>query len=189
VGDWGIKHLVDQRVSAEGVRLFLALDLPGEARTEIAGWRDAALVGREALRPVREEGLHVTLVFLGRRPRELVEHMWQTAAASLAGRRAPTLTPAGAIWLPPRRPRVLALDLEDRDARATLVHESLSAALQRAGLHEPELRVFAHTSPSRGCAPAQRCASRCSRLRRANLSLPAVWLFTAAISIRLVRAT
>jgi hypothetical protein len=53
----------------EGVRLFLALDLPADARAEIGRWRDALLSDREKLRTVDNAALHVTLVFLGRRPR------------------------------------------------------------------------------------------------------------------------
>ena len=45
--------------------MFVALDLPAEARRALAGWRDGLVAGREDLRPVREEALHVTLAFLG----------------------------------------------------------------------------------------------------------------------------
>ena len=52
--------------------MFLALDLPVDARTELAAWRDELVAGRDDLRPVRPEALHVTLVFLG----------WQDEAAA-----------------------------------------------------------------------------------------------------------
>nr|MBA3298993.1 hypothetical protein [Thermoleophilaceae bacterium] len=42
----------------EGVRLFLALDLPGGAREAIGRWRDSAVRGRAELRPVPDEALH-----------------------------------------------------------------------------------------------------------------------------------
>ena len=134
----------------EGVRLFLALDLPEAARAALGRWRDSVVPGRAELRPVPDEALHITLVFLGRRPRDYVQRVWQTAADSLAGSPAPELTVAGAAWVPPRRSRVLALDLEDRDARAAAVHESLSVALQAAGLHEPEQRpLWPHVTVAR----------------------------------------
>ena len=126
----------------EGARLFLALDLPEDARAAIGRWRDSAVRDRDMLRPVADEALHVTLVFLGRRPRDWVERVWETAAGSLAGLAAPTLAPVRAAWVPPRRSRVLALDLEDREGRAASVQGALNAALQDAGLHEPELRPF-----------------------------------------------
>ena len=54
------------------MRLFLALDLPVDARRELAAWRDAELRERTDLRPVDEEALHVTLVFMGSKPEDTV---------------------------------------------------------------------------------------------------------------------
>lgn len=52
------------------MRLFLALDLSDGARSEVARWRDALIgPGTAGLRPVGEAALHVTLVFLGSKPR------------------------------------------------------------------------------------------------------------------------
>lgn len=119
----------------EGVRLFLALDLPADARAEIGRWRDALLSDREKLRAVDDAALHVTLVFLGRRPREQVERVWEVAARLLEGLTAPRLTPVALKAVPPRRPRVVALDLEDERARGASLQRSLSSALQEAGLH------------------------------------------------------
>lgn len=157
---------------SEGVRLFLALDLPAGARVAIGRWRDAAVQGRAELRPVPDEALHVTLVFLGRRPRELVERIWQTAAGSLAGRTAPTLTPTGFKAVPPRRARVLAIELEDRDGEAAAVHEALSAALTAAGLSAPEPRpLWPHVTVARVRAR--------SRLRVLEAPPPPATSFTA----------
>ncbi len=47
-------------------RLFVALDLPEEVRDGLGVWARSELVD-PALRPVRPESLHVTLVFLGGR--------------------------------------------------------------------------------------------------------------------------
>ena len=57
--------------------MFLALDLPEDARDRLVDWRDEILDGRRDLRAVRSEALHVTLVFLG----------WQdeSAAERIAG--------------------------------------------------------------------------------------------------------
>lgn len=134
----------------EEVRLFLALDLPPAGRTELARWRDSVVSGRDELRPIPDEGLHVTLVFLGRRGRALVETVWETAAAAVAGLGAPTLASRGARWVPPRRARVLAVDLEDPEGRAAAVQRALSATLVEAGLHEAEARPFwPHVSVAR----------------------------------------
>src|ERR1700760_1637955 len=48
----------------ESRRLFVALDLTDEVREDLTAWGRAELVD-PALKPVRPESLHVTLVFLG----------------------------------------------------------------------------------------------------------------------------
>ena len=47
------------------LRLFVALELPKWARTAVGAWAAAELGAIDSLRPVRVEGLHVTLCFLG----------------------------------------------------------------------------------------------------------------------------
>lgn len=125
-----------------GARLFLALDLPSDARTALARWRDSVVRGADGLRPVADEALHVTLVFLGRRPREEVSRVWELSERSLAGRPASELAATGFKLVPPRRPRVLAVDLDDEDGRGAAVHEALAGALEAAGLYERERRAF-----------------------------------------------
>ena len=127
---------------ARRVRLFLALDLPEDARAEIARWRDSVVGRRDELRSVAVEALHVTLIFLGRRPHDRIPQIWELATAAASGLRAPTLSPVKLVPLPPRRPRLLALDLTDESARAAELHGALSRALEGAGLHEPEARAF-----------------------------------------------
>ena len=127
---------------ARGVRLFFALEVPEEARREIARWRDSVVGERKELRSVAAGALHVTLVFLGRRPQDRIAEMWELASAAVVGLGVPTLIPAGLVPVPPRRPRLLALDLSDDGARAAAVHGALSRALEDAGLYEPEARPF-----------------------------------------------
>jgi len=142
---------VDPGAVGEGVRLFLALDLPDGARAAIGRWRDSAVRGRNELRPVPDEALHVTLVFLGLRPRGLVERIWQTADRALAGLAAPTLAPIGLKAVPPHRPRALAIDLEDRGGEAAAAHEAVGGALREAGLYDPGPRaLWPHVTVARG---------------------------------------
>lgn len=91
---------------------------------------------------MRREALHITLIFLGRRPPEEGAQIWEAAGAAATGMRVPTLRPARLVPLPPRRPRLLALDLDDEGARAGAVQGALAEALEAAGLHEPEQRAF-----------------------------------------------
>ena len=61
--------------------MFLALDLPEEARDRLVEWRDLILDGRRDVRPVRPEALHVTLVFLGWQDEPAADRIADAAAA------------------------------------------------------------------------------------------------------------
>ena len=156
----------------EHVRLFLALDLPPQTRSAFARWRDSALGGRDDLRPLRDDALHVTLAFLGRRPRDQVEPVWQTVERALAGLAAPLLRAAGSKAIPPRSPRLLAIDLDDPDGAATAVYDALATGLEDAGLFERERRPFwPHVTVARARPRA--------RLRGLEVSPPPGAAFTA----------
>ena len=130
------------RPGSPRARLFLALDLPAEQRARIAAWRDEAIAGRDELRPVREEYLHATLVFLGYRPEKAIEEIARVAFEAAGALRAPSLAPAGIEAVPRRRPRLFALALEDEGGRAAALQTAAEAALADAGHHRPEKRPW-----------------------------------------------
>lgn len=117
-------------------RLFVALDLPQPARLALAAFRDG--LDAAIWRPVADEALHVTLAFLGSRPESDVE----VVAALLEPAPAPELGTGAVALLPPRRPRVLALDLLDPDAALGGIQSRLSEALASAGVYTPERRPY-----------------------------------------------
>ena len=124
-------------------RLFVALELPEEARSAIVRWQGQVFggYGRD-VRPVRPASLHVTLVFLGHHPEAEIDSITEAAFSRLRGMEAPELAPAAVKGVPPRRPRLWAIDLSDRDARATAVHEAVAAPLVEGGWYEREKRPF-----------------------------------------------
>jgi 2'-5' RNA ligase len=129
-------------VSGPRARLFLALDLPEDARAGIVDWRDGLLDGRRDLRPVRAEALHVTLVFLGWQDESAAPKIAEAAFGTLPAAPPPRLTPTGVRSLPPRNPRLFALDLEDEGDRASALQAAASAALEAGGWYRPEKRPF-----------------------------------------------
>jgi RNA 2',3'-cyclic 3'-phosphodiesterase len=122
--------------------LFLALDPPAATQAAIAAWRDSALAGRDELRPVAPEALHLTLVFLGYRPEKEIAAIAGAAFGAAAGLHGALLTPLGVKAVPPRRPRLFALDLDDPDAVATAIQVAAADALAHGGYYEPEKRPF-----------------------------------------------
>jgi 2'-5' RNA ligase len=124
------------------LRLFLALLLPGRAAEEVERWRDAELLARvperfrDVVRPV--EGFHVTLAFLGSRPRSelpaIVEVLHDAAGESLA------------FELVPKRYRetrsVGMVVLDDPSGEATTLAERLHGRLEELGVYEREARPW-----------------------------------------------
>jgi RNA 2',3'-cyclic 3'-phosphodiesterase len=105
-------------------------------------WRELALAGRDDLRPVAVEALHVTLVFLGYLPEKEIARTASSAFEPLRALRAPLLSVLGVRPVPPRSPRLFALDLADEDGRASELQAAASAALEAARLYRPERRPF-----------------------------------------------
>jgi 2'-5' RNA ligase len=151
-------------VSGERARLFVALELPAAVRSTLSDWaRDHA--GEKArVRLVDPESLHVTLCFLGSRPVEEVDGI-AAACAVVSELPAAALTLGEALWLPPRRPRVLAVELADEHGRLAAAQSARSRVLHNGGFYEPETRPFlAHVTVGR--------AQREGRPRRSELPAP-----------------
>ena len=122
--------------------MFVALDLPDDARERLVRWRDLLLDGRRDVRPVRPEALHVTLVFLGWQDESAAERIADAAFGSLPAAPAPRLAAAGVRPVPPRDARLFALDLHDEAGRAGALQEAISGALEAGGWYRPEKRPF-----------------------------------------------
>jgi RNA 2',3'-cyclic 3'-phosphodiesterase len=129
------------------MRLFVALDLPAEARAALVAFRDRA-ADPAVWRPLGDGALHLTLAFLGHRTEGEVETV-RRVLAGCAGP-APRLRLAGALLLPPRRPRVLCAEVEDLDGTLAALQACVSDGLAAAGVYTPEKRPFrAHVTVAR----------------------------------------
>ncbi len=137
----------------ERARLFVALELPGEVRDALDVWRERALAGVSGLRAVSASSLHVTLCFLGSVAVTEVDAVWDACRLSLEGRvgvAPPPLVIGAAVWLPARRPRVLAVSVGDLGGGLAAVQAPLSGALVEGGWYRPEARPFlAHVTVAR----------------------------------------
>lgn len=117
-------------------RLFVAAELPEDVVDALVRWRPRA----DGLRPLAPEALHVTLAFLGWRDEAEIP----VVGGLLAGLARPVdgLSVAAARWLPPRRPRVLAVELADPGAALAALQRDVAAALADAVGWVPERRSF-----------------------------------------------
>jgi RNA 2',3'-cyclic 3'-phosphodiesterase len=128
-----------ERLKSPRARLFVALELPEQLREGIVAWQREAL-GDPALRPVRPESLHMTLVFLGYHPEKEIERIADAALGVDA--RAPEIRlepePVGV----PRgkRPRLFALDAPSEGA--VELQSQVERRLVEERFYEPEKRPF-----------------------------------------------
>lgn len=128
-------------MTGERARLFVALELPEGVRSELVRWREDALADARGLRLVEPDNLHVTLCFLGWRGVGEVDRI--AAACRTAQPLAlEGLALDGARWLPKRRPRVLAVAVDDPAGTLASAQDGIARALEQDGSYEREARAF-----------------------------------------------
>jgi RNA 2',3'-cyclic 3'-phosphodiesterase len=160
-------------VSDERARLFVALELPDDVRDAVVRWRGGALDERSGLRMLPPSSLHVTLCFLGWRTVGEVDDIAATCAV-VGGTAPASLSLGEPLWLPRRRPSVLAVELVDANGAVAAVQSTLSDALQAGGWYVPESRpFFAHVTVAR--------VGKGGRAPRGQLDPPPKMAFTASI--------
>lgn len=129
-----------------------------------AGWRR-----------VPPEALHVTLAFLG----QVESSEAVCAAVGPALRPVGRLSLSGAVLLPPRRPRVMAVRVEGEIGE---LQACVSRALAGAGLYTPEKRPFlAHVTIGRARAEA---SSDLPEVPASAFMAPSVTVYRSLLSPR-----
>jgi RNA 2',3'-cyclic 3'-phosphodiesterase len=128
-------------------RLFVAVDLPVQACEQLLEWARvvadsarAAGGSRGSLRLLDVQSLHLTLCFLGNRP--VGELQALVTALTPCAEHACECSVGAPLWLPPRRPHALAVEIHDRDGELQRVQERVSGALSRVSGWCPERRRF-----------------------------------------------
>jgi RNA 2',3'-cyclic 3'-phosphodiesterase len=136
-------------------RLFVAVDLPALVRERLAAWARSAVAGAFAghtsmPRLIPPESMHLTLCFLGNRPTSEITPLG--GAVSACGRAVGELSLGAPLWLPPRRPRALAVEVRDESgALRALKGDVLSAlaAVSEADLAAERRRFRPHVTVAR----------------------------------------
>jgi 2'-5' RNA ligase len=127
-----------QRAKSPRARLFIALDLPEDVREGLVEWQRTALAD-PALRPVKPEALHMTLVFLGYQAQKDIKKI---ADAALTEAPAPAVELSSEPIGVPRgkRPRLFALDSSSEEA--VQLQRGVEERLVAARFYKPEKRPF-----------------------------------------------
>jgi 2'-5' RNA ligase len=128
-----------ERLKSPRARLFIALDLPQDVRAGLVEWQRTALAD-PALRVVRPEALHMTLVFLGYQAEKDVKAIAKVAFDTDTDAPAVELT-AEPVGIPPgKRPRLIALAANSDETVA--LQRQIEERLVAGGFYEPEKRPF-----------------------------------------------
>jgi RNA 2',3'-cyclic 3'-phosphodiesterase len=128
-----------ERLKSPRARLFVALDLPQDVRAGLVDWQRTAL-SDPALRVVRPEALHMTLVFLGYQNEKDAKTIAKTAfsvdgmAPAVELVREPVGVPGG------KRPRLIALAANSEETVG--LQKQVEERLVEGGYYEPEKRPF-----------------------------------------------
>jgi len=113
-----------------GLRLFIAAEPPEPVRDELALWARRAIGRSGAARLVDAGSLHLTLCFLGEQPVAAVEEIAAVLGAAIElFLRVEYLQLGAPAWLPPRRPRVLAVEVGDPSGALRALHTALVGEL------------------------------------------------------------
>ncbi|HSS74589.1 MAG TPA: RNA 2',3'-cyclic phosphodiesterase [Gaiellaceae bacterium] len=118
------------------IRLFCALRLPDETVDALVEWQ--TLLPDGPFRPVAPDNLHVTLAFLGHRPRGDVEPIAAALEAAAQAARQVRLSACG--YRETRSVGMLVLD--DAEGAAAALAADLHARLERLSVYEPERRPW-----------------------------------------------
>lgn len=143
------------------MRLFIALNLPSELRTHIAADVLAPLRSQlPGVRWVREETLHVTLLFLGKRSEAEAQEA-QTVMREVTAAHASFTTSLAGLGVFPdsARPRVVWLGLED-SASVQKLHQALMREHARLGVPLEGRAYRPHVTLGRVPPPAEAAVSK-----------------------------
>jgi 2'-5' RNA ligase len=133
------------------LRLFVAAQPPPAVCDELAHWARRVVAGSGGLRRLDSDSLHLTLCFLGEQPSTSVAEVAQVLAglAELAGA-VDELHVGAPAWLPPRRPRVLAVEVGDPSGTLRALQAALARELAVAiGWEPPRQRFRPHITLAR----------------------------------------
>jgi len=152
---------------AATARLFIALDLPGFVRAELAAWTRRAVgaaggtrMGRSrqwcgepagrgsgpALRTIEAGALHMTVSFLGARPLHELAELEELVEVGVEPRLG-EVSLGAPLWLPPRRPRVLAVEVHDDHGELSALHHEVRRGLIGVGVEPAENGSSRHFRP------------------------------------------
>jgi 2'-5' RNA ligase len=127
---------------AETVRTFIAVELPPQVHAHLADCQQRLKRSGGDVRWVRPDLIHLTLVFLGEVPTDMLADLEKSVRDALAPFGVLTLRVQGAGRFPPRGlPRTIWIGLEESSGRLAALQKALAGATA-AFAEKPEDRAY-----------------------------------------------
>jgi 2'-5' RNA ligase len=136
----------------DGMRCFVAVDLPAEIREELGKFTSSPSLGSlgRIVRWTRPENIHLTLKFLGAVPRETLPELQSALDGALAGRPPCSLSVKGTGVFPPRgRPRVVWIGLAGETDSLAALQSAVESALAPLGFPREKRPFTPHLTVGR----------------------------------------
>jgi RNA 2',3'-cyclic 3'-phosphodiesterase len=137
---------------AETFRLFIAVTVPEEVKTEIENTQAALrrAVARECVRWTRREQFHLTLKFLGSVAAQRIEPLADALRAACQAFAPLDLRAERVGFFPdPRRPRVIWVGVHDQQEQLPLVQRAIEAATEAYTLEASTEHFSGHVTLGR----------------------------------------
>ncbi|HEX7288991.1 MAG TPA: RNA 2',3'-cyclic phosphodiesterase [Candidatus Angelobacter sp.] len=129
------------------MRIFIALDIPGEVRARMAEYAERVRQYASEARWSRVEGLHLTLKFVGEVKDEKLIAIKNALATVRAGPFAVTFASAG-FFPTPRAPRVFWIGVEAGEELSQLA-ASIEGELEKLGIAREQRAFSPHLTLAR----------------------------------------
>lgn len=141
----------------ETMRLFVALTIPAEVKQALAELREELGTRLPSLRWVRQEGVHLTLAFLGEVPVDRVGPVRQLLAGCPGGLVPPELESAGLGVFPHQRaPRVLWAGFREAPEAVLELQRRVAQAMSAEGFPMERRPFRPHLTVGRFRRPLRR---------------------------------
>lgn len=143
------------------IRAFVAIELPQEVKEGLAGLqRDLQPAGRDTVRWVSPDGIHLTLKFLGVIREQSVTQVERAVRQAASGIPTFRLETNGIGFFPDvNRPRVLVVSLKGDLAVLDKLHQEVEKEFSRIGFESEDRAFTPHLTLARmrdEASPAQR---------------------------------
>jgi RNA 2',3'-cyclic 3'-phosphodiesterase len=166
------------------VRLFVGIELPGEAKDELAGLIERLHGAAPDAKWVPRDNLHCTLSFLGEVAEERIAPIEDALGAAVADVGGPIGTSLAGIGAFPsaRRARVLWAGLEDGDSALARTAERVASALEPHGFARDRRAWTPHLTLARFRVPVDATALLEAEVHALAFAISEVTLFQSRLA-------